>query len=226
MYNNHKIEYTLNRKRVKNINLRIKPDCTVQVSAPYFVTEAEIESFVLKNGGKIIAALIKFSNEKKNEMQYVNGERVFLFGKEFALNVVEGYKNEYRLENSRLILFVKNCSDFENRKYVFDMFRMDFAKKVFPDIVKEVYPVFNKFCAEMPELRIRNMKTQWGNCRPNKNIITLNVRLVAYDFNVIKFVVFHEFCHFIHPNHSKAFYDELDKAMPDWKIYDSILKNK
>lgn len=226
IFNNYRIEYTLLRKKVKNINLRIKPDCTVQVSAGAFVSITDIEAFILKNGGRIIAALEKFSDKQKNEIQFLSGEKAFLLGKEFTLEIAESNKNEYQIENEKLILFVKNSNDFENRKCVYDALKRDCAQKIFPDIFKEIYPNFRNVCKSIPELRIRNMKTQWGNCRPNKNIITLNLRLAEYDINVIRFVLCHEFCHFIHPNHSNAFYDELEKVMPDWRKYDLILKNR
>lgn len=37
------------------------------------------------------------------------------------------------------------------------------------------------------------------------------------------YVVMHEFCHFIHPNHSKQFYAFLAMLMPDWKQRKEIL---
>ena len=44
-----KITYELTRKKVKNINLRIKPDGTVHVSASTAVTIAVIERFIRKS---------------------------------------------------------------------------------------------------------------------------------------------------------------------------------
>ena len=41
--------------------------------------------------------------------------------------------------------------------------------------------------------------------------------------NCIEYVIMHEFCHFIHPNHSKLFYEFLTMLMPDWKIRKEIL---
>ena len=50
-----------------------------------------------------------------------------------------------------------------------------------------------------------------------KRPVTLNKRLLEAPRNCIEYVVMHEFCHFVHPNHSKQFYAFLTMLMPDWK---------
>ncbi len=56
------IEYTLQRKAVKNINLRIKSDGSVRVSANRFISEQTVESFLLNKADFILKALKKFEN--------------------------------------------------------------------------------------------------------------------------------------------------------------------
>lgn len=48
-------------------------------------------------------------------------------------------------------------------------------------------------------------------------MITLNKRLARAPRHCIDYVVVHELCHFIHPNHSREYYDFLGMLMPDWK---------
>ena len=91
------------------------------------------------------------------------------------------------------------------------------CKIVFREIVNAIYPVFQKYGVIAPTLRSRSMDTRWGSCLPKEGIITLNKRLLEAPRNCIEYVVMHEFCHFIHPNHSKNFYDFLSMLMPDWK---------
>ena len=61
------------------------------------------------------------------------------------------------------------------------------------------------------------METRWGSCLVKKKIITLNKRLLEVPRNCIEYVVMHELCHLIYPNHSKQFYSFLTMLMPDWK---------
>lgn len=39
----------------------------------------------------------------------------------------------------------------------------------------------------------------------------------------VEYVVLHEYCHFIHPDHSKAFYSLVEKLMPDWRQRKKLL---
>lgn len=69
------------------------------------------------------------------------------------------------------------------------------------------------------------METRRGSCLVKKGIITLNTRLLEAPQNRIEYVVMHELCHFIHPNHSKNFYVFLTMLMPDWKERKRALEN-
>ena len=60
LFGNNEICYSLERKKVKNINLRIKQSGEVYVSAPRFVCTERIDSFVLQNAPKILAAKKRF----------------------------------------------------------------------------------------------------------------------------------------------------------------------
>ena len=64
---NRKIEYTLTIKKVKNINLRIKPDGSVWVSANKWIKQTEIDKFLLSRSGMILGALDKFKDAKDRE---------------------------------------------------------------------------------------------------------------------------------------------------------------
>ncbi len=61
------IEYNLEYKRVKNINLRIKSDLSVYVSASKRVSVSEIERFIKSKAEFILRALNKFENSPKKE---------------------------------------------------------------------------------------------------------------------------------------------------------------
>ena len=69
------IEYELERKRVKNINLRIRPDGSIYVSAPKIAPTAVIEAFLRSKGEFILSAL----NRKR---EHTGSETLFVLGRE------------------------------------------------------------------------------------------------------------------------------------------------
>ena len=73
-------------------------------------------------------------------------------------------------------------------------------------------------------LTVRKMKKRWGSCQPQTKTITINSQLIEAPRFCIEYVMMHEFCHFIHPNHSKDFYTLLQVMMPDWKERKKMLE--
>lgn len=165
------IRYHLERKTVKNLNLRIKRDGTVFVSAHSRVPVREIDRFVQSKAAYIQNAIRKFEEMAQHQLE----------------------PQQYHSE------------------------------AVFRELLNALYPRFVKYGVARPTLRIRDMKSRWGSCLPTKGIITLNKQLLAVPLSCIEYVVMHELCHFLHPNHSKQFYTTLAMLMPDWKERKQLL---
>jgi hypothetical protein len=162
---NGDITYLLTRKLVKNVNLRVKPDGTVRVSAGSRVPLKFIDNFIEEKQQFIFSALSKYEEKRKFD---------------------------------------------EDAPEKYDV-------TVFDELIKETYDRFQKYGVPYPQLKVRNMTSRWGSCQPQKGIITLNRQLLKFPRECIEYVVVHEFTHFIHPNHSKQFWDFVTMMMPDWK---------
>lgn len=78
-------------------------------------------------------------------------------------------------------------------------------------------PLFKEYNLKEPVLKQRIMRSRWGSCMPLKGIVTMNTYLAIMPEAIIDHVMLHELCHFIHPNHSRHFYDVMTVRMPDWK---------
>lgn len=75
-----------------------------------------------------------------------------------------------------------------------------------------------------PQLVVKKMIRQWGNCKKNKLLITLNSHLIKLPSELINYVIFHELTHLIHPNHGKEFYKIIEHRFPHRKELDKRLK--
>jgi len=87
-----------------------------------------------------------------------------------------------------------------------------------------MYPLAAALGVARPQLRLRKMKTQWGNCHYRQGYITLNTALAACPQELQDYVCLHELVHFLHPDHGRSFYETMDRLMPDWKLRRSKLK--
>lgn len=221
------IKYHLERKTVKNLNLRIRKDGNVFVSANGTVPLSEIDAFVTNKSSYILGAIRRFAEQSQyrpQEKRYVSGETFNIQGRGLRLRVLQAAKDSIVSDGVYIILSVKDPNDNEKKRKFVNRFLNQQCKTVFEEIIHELYPAVRKYGVEMPTLRIREMETRWGSCLAKKGIITLNKRLLEAPRNCIEYVVMHEFCHFIHPNHSKSFYSFLTMLMPDWKERKAILE--
>ncbi len=90
-------------------------------------------------------------------------------------------------------------------------------------IVKENIYKYSKILGKSPKkVRIRDLKYAWGSCSSNQNI-SINLKLANKDERAIEYVVLHEMCHLIHMNHSKSFWNLVEKNMPQYKEYKKLL---
>ena len=215
------IPYLLTRKSVKNVNLRIKPEGEVLVSANNSVSTDFIDAFIEKKQRYIFSALSRYEEKKKLfqavPKRYVSGESYDLLGKSLRLKVEANKEENVYTDGVYIFLKVKDKDDFRHKEIMMSKWLKQYQTTVFEELLQEKYLLFEKYGVTYPTLKIRNMTSRWGSCQPKKGIITLNSKLIEAPRNCIEYVILHELVHFIHPNHSRQFWDFVAMMMPDWK---------
>lgn len=94
---------------------------------------------------------------------------------------------------------------------------------------KEIIPVKAEHYASVlgvnyGRITIRNQKTRWGSCSSKQNL-NFNCLLLRAPEEILDYVVVHELCHIRHMDHSKAFWTEVEKILPDYKKRRKWLKD-
>lgn len=222
------ITYNLERKSVKNINLRIKADQSIYMSANHYVSDDVIENFLKEKADYILKALNHYAEIAKyapSPKQYIDGESFKILGHDRRLKVIEGKRNTVESDESYITLTVKDVADFDLKKKTMDKWLKNYCKDILQAVCESIYPKFQKYGIEYPELRFRNMISRWGSCQPKRKVLTFNISLIEAPLSCIEYVVTHEFTHFLQPNHSKKFYNQLAMFMPDWQERKRILEN-
>ncbi len=218
------IKVTLRKKAgLKNLYMRVNPHSgEITVSAPLWLSLAEIRSFGEKHIGRILALRKEIMNAPAREKcGYLAGETHYLWGKPHTLIERNGGE-KYALEKAgeRLILTVPCGTGREVRAGLFT----DFYFKEMREALKILLPE----CEEKTGLHaeavwIRNMKSCWGSCSAGRKRISLNLQLAKLDPVCLKYIVFHELVHLREKKHGRLFYAHLDACCPSWREADKIL---
>ena len=203
------------KKNVKHINIKVKPNGEVILTAPTNIDERDIE-YVLKKRANWIDKKLAFFDAHRDVgiKEYVSGENFYYLGRNYRLEVIESKEEEIKLQRGYLQVFVKDTSNYEKKQKLIKAWYTQKAKIHFQKAIERYKSIVKK---EIKIVRIREMKTRWGSCNPTKGYINLNLKLIEKPTECIEYVVFHELAHLVHPNHSIRFYNYLNLFMPDWK---------
>lgn len=96
------------------------------------------------------------------------------------------------------------------------------ALKVIPERVEYFAKVIG---VTYGKITVRNQKTRWGSCSSKGNL-NFNCLLMLAPPEVLDYVVVHELCHRKQMNHSKAFWLEVEKVLPNYKEARKWLKEE
>ena len=94
------------------------------------------------------------------------------------------------------------------------------AREVLPDRVAHFAPLVG---VTPKRITIRSQHTRWGSCSSKGNL-NFNCLLMLTPPEVADSVVVHELCHMKHMDHSRDFYAEVLRVMPDYRTYDKWLR--
>lgn len=220
------ISFVLLRKSVKNINLHIKPDMTVMVSANENVPLDSVIGFVRQKAAWILKNLKFFEDvqpEVRRVKEYVSGESFKYLGKQYRLRVEESEVERVKDDRGLIYLFVKDKQDSNRKKKLFEEWMRSRAEEVFNESLDKMYTIVQKYNVRKPKMMIRTMKARWGSCLSDSHAILLNSELIKAPKYCIDYVVLHELIHFLYKNHDHQFYSFLSALMPDWKQRKAIL---
>lgn len=214
------------KKNIKNLHLSVQPpDGWVRVAAPLSVTDDVIRLFIIDKLSWIKKHQTNFNNQaRQSRREYVSGESHYYQGQRYLLNVIycEG-STRIGIRNKKYIdLYIKSGSDEDKRKRAIAGWYRQHLKQVIPQMIAKWEPIMG---VKVDDWGVKQMKTKWGTCNPQAKRIWLNLELAKKVPHCLEYVVIHEMCHLLVPNHGKKFQALMTKFMPNWRLYENELNH-
>lgn len=208
------------RKRVKNLNLRVRRDGTVVASAPMRTADRRIQAFLDSHAAWIERQVAKrqaWSEAREHASDRVP-ELIPLWGE--LVPTRELFAEEIGGKD-----FPSSCA----RTLDGATFEQLLLERYRDEVVRALPTVTKRLEAQMgvraSRWHVRVMKTRWGSCTPRTAAIRVNARLAAYPLACLEFVVAHELCHLMEPSHNARFHALLDRFCPANRELSRLLRH-
>jgi predicted metal-dependent hydrolase len=225
-YGTTTVWYTMVRASRRTLGLMVRPDAHVEVRAPLNADVTKVDELVLRKARWIVRQQDFFRTflPAAPAKEYVSGESHRYLGRQYRLKVhgTTG-PEEVKLSGGRIHIHTHHPKDAEHVRLMLAAWYRSHAVARFQLAVDKALPLFTKHGITRPQLRVQRLQKRWGSCTP-KGTILLNPELVQAPGHCIDYVVIHELCHLVHPDHSSAFYKLLDRLMPEWKKWKERLE--
>lgn len=205
--NGTEYEVIIEKKKNKNTYIRVKDDLKIHVTTSYFSTKDYIINILNQN----ISFLSKAIDKKLLKTQ--KKDMFFYLGK--AYDIIEvSIMDDVEIDNDKI---------YTRSKIMLEKWYKKQIESVFAERYTYICAIFNEDI-EIPQMKIRSMKTRWGVYNKKNHSVTLNSQLIEYSLEKLDYVIIHELCHIIHFDHSHDFWALVYKYCPDYKKIRKELK--
>ncbi len=230
------LRYSPNRRTMM---IQIDNRAQVQVVVPLSARPTDIHRFLFQKAHWIItkikelsagAPVGNFHLENSQRKTFADGQEFLFLGKKFPLSVQEcpqSSKTAVSLffDGLRFAAVVPPAlSRNEREAQIKERFLVWYQLQAKEILGSRVFHYTRVMEVGPKEIAIRSHKRIWGSCNYRKQTIHLNWQIVMSPMDVLDYVVVHELCHLRVPNHSKAFWQSVEKFLPDYKQHRMWLK--
>jgi len=207
------IEYTLQRSQRKTASIYVERDGKVSVLVPEDLSNSQVEELLEGKRKWIYRNLAEWEdlNATRVQRDYVNGEGFMYLGRSYRLKLVDEQDASLVLKDGYFCLLSNNGSA-PNADTAFKKFYRDKGKRKIPVRVAHFQ---DRMGVEANAVKIMELKNRWASCTPEGNL-NFHWKCMMAPSSVLDYIVVHELAHLIHPNHTQAFWNEVDKTMPDY----------
>lgn len=224
-YAGQNIDYNARHTTRKSLAISVHPDGMVEIVAPHYTTQTTIEVKLRRRASWVLQQFTYFDQFRPRTPKrlYVGGETHLYLGRQYRLKILEGEEEKVRLKGGYFCVSVQGPAQSERVAELLAGWYRSRAQDKLAERFDVVTRRYGPVLPTQPDLVIRSMKRRWGSFS-REGRVTLNPDLVRAPLPCIDYVIVHELAHARHPNHGRAFFDLLDRMMPDWERRKLVLE--
>lgn len=214
------IDITIEKtERRKTVSIFIERNGTVKVLAPASATDEKIQQVVRTKEYQIFTKLARWKelNQGKVKRVYVNGQSFLYLGKNYRLSIVENQDVPLKISGGHFLL------DRGSLNKASKVFKEFYRAKAEQKIKERLKLIAEKFHQKPTAVKVSELQNRWASWTP-QNGLNFHWKCVMAPVAVLDYIITHEMVHLKFSNHSPAFWNELDKKMPNYREHENWLK--
>jgi predicted metal-dependent hydrolase len=212
------IDYVLERSDARRTaDIVIERDGKVQVRVPHHLPDERVDELIETKRLWIYKALAEWRdlNATRVIRSYRNGEGFLYLGRSYRLSLVSDQDEALTLKEGRFCL----------RRDLVEGGRMADAQVAFRDfyiargrerLTKRVAYFAPKVGVPAASITVTDLGTRWA-ANTAAGRLRFHWKCLMAPPTIIDYIVVHELCHAHHRDHTDAFWNEVDKVLPDWQ---------
>lgn len=226
-YGNSTIGFTVLRsaRRKKTIAITLDPTDGILVAAPLAASAEAIRAIIFKRAGWILLRADERVLHPQPKL-YVSGETLPYLGREVRMDVTHADVPAVRIafRHWAFDVTVPSRLDGDERRAFIRAAFVKWYRRRAADAVRRSVARWSTVLPVAPKgAVIRDQRQRWGSCGPD-GMLRFNWRIVMSDSALLDYVVVHELAHLLHRNHSREFWNTVERAIPDYSVRRQRLK--
>ena len=213
---NQDIMYGVVRSRRTTADIVVERDGRVIVRAPAELPDEHIEDIIQSKQYWIYKTLAEWRdlNATRVLREYRNGEGFLYLGRSYRLSLIADQDAPLLLRSGRFYLR-RDLVDRGEVAAAKSAFHGYFIERGHERITKRVRYYAPKVGVTPRDIDVRELGHRWASCSPKGNL-AFHWKCMMAPPTIIDYIVVHELCHIHCMDHTKAFWNEIDKVMPDY----------
>lgn len=207
--------------KLKHIYLSFDERGNLTIKSPK-VSLRQIEQLLLKKASWIEKSRKKLHLKKGKPLDFSDMPELYFMGKVYPviLKNHDKKKSHLHFDGAKFTLLYYTYDELLFQKHV-DRFYKIQSKEHIPAWVEEWA---EEMSLSPSNIRFRKTRRQWGSCS-GKNVLSFNTMIMKLPKDVIQYIIVHELAHIRYKHHQKAFWQEVEAYLPDYKSQVQELKN-
>ncbi len=217
MTHDNGITYEVIRSRRSTADIIIERDGSVVVRAPEWADDEQVARIVESKHYWIYQGLAEWRdlNATRVLREYKNGEGFLYLGRAYRLLLVGDQNDALQIRSGRFTLR-RDLVEQGEIASVRTAFRDFYVAKGLARLRKRVGYYAPKVGVEPAGIDVKELGLRWASCSRG-GMLSFHWKCMLAPQTIIDYVVVHELCHFHHRDHTDAFWNEVDKVMPDFR---------